>query len=71
MQFNFSGLLATSDATVFAVHGRQDPGAICFDDFAVTSAEAANVPEPASLALLPGGLGLLGVASRRKVSRSH
>jgi hypothetical protein len=67
LQYTFSGLLATSSLTGLEVHGRQDPGGIGFDDFSVTASQApADVPEPASAAILLTGLGMMGFLARRK-----
>jgi hypothetical protein len=65
VQFTFAGLAATGSATAFEIHGRQDPGAIYFDDVSVTAAAVAAVPEPGTLATVLAGLGLLGARLRR------
>src|SRR5260370_22420041 len=47
-QFTFSALPTTSNSTVLEVHGRQDPGAIFFDDFFADVSGVSSVPEPAT-----------------------
>lgn len=67
IQYAYSGLVASSASTGLEVHGRQDPGAIYFDDFSVTASQAPNgVPEPASAAIVLAGLGMMSLLARRK-----
>lgn len=61
VEFTYTDLTASSDATVLEIHGRQDPGGINFNNFTVT---ASDVPEPASLGIL--GAGLIGLYRARR-----
>jgi hypothetical protein len=69
LQFTYTNLLATSNLTVFAVNGRQDPGGLYFDDFNVDVTQPSGVPEPMSFMLAGAGLAAVGLV-RRKRSRS-
>jgi hypothetical protein len=71
VQFTATGLFATAGSTWFEVHGRQDPGAIFFDDVSVTEVATADVPEPGTLAVLLTGLGLFGATRRGKRGASR
>jgi len=54
-----------SNVTSIRIHGITDPGGLGWDDFSFT---ASAVPEPANVALMLAGLGLLAGA-RRKLRR--
>ncbi len=63
-QFTFSALPTTSNSTVLEVHGRQDPGAIFFDDFFADVSGASSVPEPATFWFAALAAAMLIVARR-------
>ena len=44
---------------------------VVVDNISIDSGSAADVPEPGSLAMLAGGLGMLGLARRRRKARSR
>ena len=67
VQYTFSGLTATSTATVLQFNGRQDPVFSGVDDIDVEAAEA-GAPEPASLIFTATGLAAAGML-RRKTRR--
>ncbi len=77
-QATFPGLYASANATLLEVHGRNDLHAISFDDFQVVTArlaegplampapaQTAQVPEPATFALVLAGLALAAWFQRR------
>jgi hypothetical protein len=45
VEYSYPDLLATSNATVLEINGRQDPGYMIFDDFSVTPVAQAAEPE--------------------------
>jgi hypothetical protein len=75
LQYRFSGLVASANATLLQMHGYNSLNQhMSFDDFIVVDAAAATapvtpalaVPEPAAYALLLAGLGALVLVTRRR-----
>ena len=64
-QYTFTGLSASSAATVLEFTGNQDPSVLYLTDISVTP-EESTVPEPASWTLLAGALLGIGGLLRRK-----
>lgn len=75
LEYRFSGLLASANATLLQVHGYNSLNEhLAFDDFSVVNAAPAPVvpalvvSEPAALSLLLGGMAALAFARRRRSS---
>lgn len=62
-QYVFSNLVASSGSTVLSFTGTES-GYLFLDDVSV--ATVAAVPEPATYAMLLAGIGMVGVAARRR-----
>jgi hypothetical protein len=68
MQYSVSDLVATSDSTQLMFLARQDPGFLALTNIDVEGASVA--PEPATLGLICGGIGLIGLANRFRNRRA-
>lgn len=74
LQYSFSGLVASANATLLQVHGYNSLNQhMSFDDFSVVragepaaAAPVDAVPEPTVWALLLAGLGMLALVKRRR-----
>lgn len=69
-QYSVTNLTANSSATQLTFLGRQDPSFLSLTNVDVEPAYAA-APEPASLGLICGGLGLAGIAKLRGRRKSR
>ncbi len=67
MQYSVSNLIASSNSTQLMFLGRQDPGFLALTNVDVERSSAA--PEPASIGLIAGGVGLVGLLKRMKTAR--
>lgn len=67
-QYNVSNLAASSSSTQLMFLARQDPGFLALTNIDVERASVA--PEPASVGLICGGIGLVGLMKRFRSKRS-